>query len=442
MLTTEENELLCRVEGDAPMGQLMRRHWLPACMIEEVAEPDGDPIRIRLLGENLVVFRDTEGRVGILDEFCPHRRASLVYGRNEESGLRCLYHGWKMDVEGNVVEMPSEPAAACMANKVKHKSYPTREANGLVWVYMGPPEAIPEFERPAFANGANPKIGIVKVHVACNWAQVLEGAIDSAHSSSLHSTDIRPARVAGAGMTASYMTRPSTDKSPRIQVQATDYGMSYVAIRRPITNANSHDYLRITNFIAPFTVQIPPNSQYSLIQYTVPLDDVNTFLYFIAWSDDTTGGTGIEQETWRKFCGAQVGVDVDSNYRRARLYSNNYLQDRRAMKLGDFTGIRGIPNQDIAMWETMGPIADRTNDRLGASDIAIVQFRRIMVDAAHGFLEGLPAIGTTNRKTPLASIQSYEGVVPKTVDWRTLIDTKRSSGEPNAAAEAAAPVSV
>lgn len=427
MLTTEENELLCRVEGDAPMGEIMRRHWLPACMTEEVAEPDGDPVRVRLLGENLVVFRDTEGRVGVLDEFCPHRRASLVYGRNEESGLRCLYHGWKMDVDGNVVDMPSEPAEACMANKVKHKSYPTHEANGLVWVYMGPPEQMPEFERPAFANGANPKISIVKVHVACNWAQVLEGAIDSAHSSSLHSTDIRPARVAGAGMTASYMTRPSTDKSPRIQVQATDYGMSYVAIRRPITNANSHDYLRITNFIAPFTVQIPPNNQYSLIQYTVPLDDVNTFLYFIAWSDDTTGGSGIEQETWRKFCGVQVGVDVDSNYRRVRLYSNNYLQDRSAMKLGDYTGIRGIPNQDIAMWETMGPIADRTNDRLGASDIAIVQFRRIMVDAVRQFQDGMPAIGTANRKTTLASIQSYEGVVPKTVDWRTLIDTERPS---------------
>lgn len=427
MLTPAENELLCRVEDDAPMGQFMRRHWLPACMIEEVGEPDGSPIRIRLLGENLVVFRDTEGRVGILDEYCPHRRASLVYGRNEESGLRCLYHGWKMDVDGNVVEMPSEPPESCMAAKVKHKSYPTREANGLVWVYMGPTEEMPEFEPPAFANGANPKISIVKVHVACNWAQVLEGAIDSAHSSSLHSTDIRPARGAGAGMTASYMTRPSTDKSPRIQVQATDYGMSYAAIRRPIMNASSHDYLRITNYIAPFTVQIPPNSQYCLIQFTVPLDDVNTFLYFIAWSDDTTGGTGIEQETWRKFCGAQVGIDVDSNYRRVRLYSNDYLQNRSAMKLGDFTGIRGIPNQDIAMWETMGPIADRTHDRLGASDIAIVQFRRIMVDAVSAFRDGQSAIGASGRQTPLAAIRSYEGVVPKTVDWRTLVNAKHES---------------
>lgn len=381
MLTSAENELLCRVEGDAAMGQLMRRHWLPACMIEEVAEPDGDPIRIRLLGENLVAFRDTEGRVGVLDEQCPHRRASLVYGRNEDSGLRCLYHGWKLDIAGNVLDMPSEPSGSRMASKIKHKSYPAIEANGLVWVYMGPENEMPEFESPPFANDANPQISIVKVHVACNWAQVLEGSIDSAHSSSLHSTDIRPARGASAGMTSAYMTRPSTDKSPRIQVQATDYGMSYVAIRRPISDANTHDYIRITNYIAPVTVQIPPNDQYSLIQYIVPLDDVNTYLYFIAWTDDSTGGGGIEQETWRKFCGTQVGIDVDSSFRRTRQYSNDYLQDRRAMKMGDFTGIRGIPNQDIAMWETMGPIADRTSERLGASDIAVVQFRRIMVDA-------------------------------------------------------------
>ncbi|MGB3288984.1 MAG: Rieske 2Fe-2S domain-containing protein [Burkholderiaceae bacterium] len=421
MLTHEENELLCRVEGDATMGQIMRRHWLPACLVEEVPEADGNPVRVRILGEDLVAFRDSEGRVGLLDEYCPHRRASLVYGRNEECGLRCLYHGWKMDVDGNVMDMPSEPTGSALAQKVKHKSYPVREANGLIWVYMGPPSLMPEFERPGFANGSKAKVSIVKVHVGCNWAQVLEGAIDSAHSSSLHSTDIRPARVAGAGMTDAYMTRPSTDKSPRIQVQHTDYGMSYVAIRRPITNADTHNYLRITNFIAPITVQIPPNSQYSLIQYTVPIDDVNTFLYFIAWSDDTTPGTGIDQESWRKFCGAQVGIDLDEKFHRVRSRDNNYLQDRQAMKLGNFTGLRGIPNQDIAMWETMGKIANRSDDRLGASDIAIVEFRRIMVEAAKAMRDGHPAIGTSGRSTPFADIRSYEGITEKETDWRSLI---------------------
>src|ERR1700739_4286784 len=133
MLTHEENELLCRVEGEAAMGQIMRRHWIPACMSEEVAEPDGSPVKVRLLGEDLVVFRDSDGRLGVLDEHCPHRRASLVLGRNEECGLRCLFHGWKMDVEGNVLEMASEPAQSGLAAQGKHKAYPVEEAAGLVW---------------------------------------------------------------------------------------------------------------------------------------------------------------------------------------------------------------------------------------------------------------------------------------------------------------------
>jgi phthalate 4,5-dioxygenase oxygenase subunit len=151
MLNQHENDLLCRVEGDAPMGQIMRRHWLPACLSEEVAEPDCDPVRVRLLGEDLVAFRDSKGRVGLVGENCPHRRASLFFGCNEECGLRCLYHGWKVDVDGNVVEMSSEPEGSRMHGKVKHKSYPTREAAGFIWTYMGPPETMPEFEAPFFA---------------------------------------------------------------------------------------------------------------------------------------------------------------------------------------------------------------------------------------------------------------------------------------------------
>jgi len=144
MITHEENDLLCRVENGAPMGQLMRRHWVPICLIEEVSEPDGTPVKARILGEDLVVFRNTDGEVGVMDEYCPHRRASLVFGRNEEGGLRCLYHGWKMDVSGNVTEMSSEPEASGMLEKVKHKAYPTKEWGGFVWAYMGPAETMPE----------------------------------------------------------------------------------------------------------------------------------------------------------------------------------------------------------------------------------------------------------------------------------------------------------
>src|SRR2546423_9348461 len=161
MLTRDQNELLCRVEAAAPMGALMRQHWLPLCLSEEVDERDGTPVRARLLGEDLVAFRDTNGRVGMLDEHCPHRRASLVLGRNEECGLRCLYHGWKVDVDGNVLEMASEPPGSRIVEKVKHKAYPVQEAGGFVWTYMGA-EEMPAFEPPAFAPRPDTKVSIVK----------------------------------------------------------------------------------------------------------------------------------------------------------------------------------------------------------------------------------------------------------------------------------------
>ena len=414
MLTREENELLCRVEGDAPMGQLMRRHWTPVCLAEEVPEPDGAPVKARLFGEDLVVFRDTEGRVGVMDEYCPHRRASLCFGRNEEGGLRCLYHGWKMDVQGNVLEMTSEPAASGFAQKVKHKAYPVHEWAGLVWAYMGPRETMPGFRPPAWAPTDKARVSIAKALVPCNWAQVLEGAIDSAHSSSLHSSDMVPARVDSAGATDKTWLRPSTDKAPRLQVQRAPYGFRYAALRRPITNGATHDYVRSTVFVAPATALIPPNNQYNVANINVPMDDTNTAFYFIAWGDPASTP---QTETWRKFLRQTVGVDLDEQYRPLRNRDNKFWQDRQAMKAGNFTGISGFPNQDIAMWVTMGPIADRTNDRLGASDLAIVEFRKQMLDAVREFIAGKPAIGTGDSAIP-AEVCSFQAIVPKSTDWR------------------------
>ena len=415
MITAEENDLLCRVERDAPMGRMMRRYWLPACLSEEVEAPDGAPVRVRLLGDDLVVFRDTSGRLGALDEHCPHRRASLSYGRNEENGLRCLYHGWKMDVEGNVVEMPSEPVDSGFCAKVKHRAYPCQEAGGFVWVWMGDRDSVAPFERPAFAPTDTTKVSIVKFVVPCNWAQILEGAIDSAHSSTLHSSDMRPARVAGAKATDKDWLRPSTDKAPKLQVQPTSFGFRYAAIRRPIFNAATHQYVRTTLFVAPITVLIPPNDVYNVANVNVPIDDTHTMFHFIAWNET---GEGHDTETWRKFCGAQPGIDLDANWEPRRTLANHHLQDRQAMKLGDFTGIRGIPMQDMAMWASMGPITDRTRDRLGASDLAIVEFRRIMVDAVRRFVADGIAIGAEPRTD--AALCAFEGVIPKTDDWRTL----------------------
>jgi phthalate 4,5-dioxygenase oxygenase subunit len=418
MMTAEENDLLCRVEGDAPMGQLMRRHWIPVCLSEEVVEPDGTPVRSRLLGEDLVVFRDSDGRLGVLDEYCPHRRASLVYGRNEECGLRCLYHGWKFDVEGNVLEMTSEPPESGFAEKVKHKAYPVHEHGGFVWTYMGPRETMPEFEPPAFAPTEDTQVSILKIVVDANWAQITEGQIDSAHSSSLHSSDMTPARVDSAKATKQVWLRPSTDRAPRYQSECTSYGFHYVAIRRPIQNANSHDYMRRTVYIAPFTSLIPPNDVHNVTTVLAPRDDVSTCFYFIAWNN--ADKPGITTEEWRKFNHAQVGIDLDNEYRNARNRGNHYGQDRNAMKLGNFTGIKGIPNQDIAMWESMGAISDRTKERVGASDFAVVEFRRLMVEAARTFRDTGVALGRTDPHMPHVKIASFEGVVPKGTDWRTL----------------------
>jgi phthalate 4,5-dioxygenase oxygenase subunit len=416
MLTAEENDLLCRVEGDAPMGKLMRQHWLPACMSEEVAEPDGAPVRTRMLGEDLVIFRDSKGRLGALGENCPHRHASLVFGRNEDCGLRCLYHGWKFDVDGNVLDMASEPEGSRMRSSFKHKSYPAREGGGFVWIYMGPAETMREFEMPVWAPTPDTRISIVKMEIPCNWAQVLEGAIDSAHSSSLHSTNMPAAPVEGARAIGNAWPRPSTDKAPRLQVHTTNYGFRYAAIRKPIKDAAVNDYVRITVFQAPFTVLIPPNDQYKLTQVLFPIDDNTTMFYWMAWHETK----GIGQEAWRQFCNTQMGIDLDKNWRPIRTLENNFLQDRQAMKLGDFTGIKGIPAQDMAMWLGMGRITDRTNERLGSSDVAIVNFRRQMIAAAKAVRDGAPALGTTEPHIPHVKLASFEGVVPKSTPWQHL----------------------
>lgn len=416
MLTPEENELLCRVEGDAPMGRIFRNHWLPALLSEEIAEPDCAPARVKLLGESLVAFRDTDGRVGLIQEACPHRGASLFFGRNEECGLRCLYHGWKFDVDGNCVEMASEPAESSFCDKVKIKSYPVVETGGFIWTYMGPAETMPEFAPPVWQPTPETNVVTTKVIVDANWAQMLEGSIDSAHSSTLHSSDMVPARVSGAQSTVTQWQRPSTDKAPRMVVQRTTYGFRYSAIRRPIKDAATHDYVRTTLFVAPYLVHIPPNNLHRSCTVHVPRDDNSTTFYFVAFGGDTVPA----QEDWRKLHANRVGFDLDSTYRNTRTPANNYKQDRQAMKLGNFTGIPGITNQDIVMWESMGPIVDRTQDRLGASDLAIVEFRKQMVEAARTIASGGPAIGTTEPRMPLAKLSSFEGIVPKTSDWRTL----------------------
>ena len=403
------------------MGQLMRRHWLPACLSDEVAAPDCTPLRTRLLGEDVVIFRDTEGKLGALAEQCPHRKASLAFGRNEECGLRCLYHGWKFAVDGSVMDMASEPNSERKKKSIKHKAYPVKESGGFIWVYLGPEEDMTIFQPPAWAPSPEVKTSVVKIHTHCNWAQVLEGSIDSAHSSSLHSSNMPSAEVENSTATADSWLRPSKDKSPKLEIEMTDYGFQYAALRKPIQNQEENYYIRTTIFIAPFTVLIPPNTEYKLAQMLFPIDDHNTMFYWVAWHPNPE--KGISQEDWRKFCAAEVGIDIDENYVRKLNLENWFKQDREAMKNGHFTGIKGIPAEDMAMWESMGSIANRSDEILGSSDLSIVKFRHQMLKAAKDFIDGQPAIGTKRTNTRHVDLSSFEGIVPKSTDWRALRDT-------------------
>lgn len=420
MLTSEENDLLCCITGAAPMGKLMRQHWTPVCLIEEVAEKDGTPLLVEALGQRYVAFRDTNGKVGLLDELCPHRSASLVFGRNENYGLRCLYHGWKFDVDGKCVAMSSEPEGSSLHEKVRHRAYKVVEWGGFVWAWLGEKEDVYPFQPPAFAPTEDTKVSILKIRIPANWAQITEGQIDSAHSSSLHSSDMVPARVEGAAADDKSWYRPSTDKSPRLQAQTTSYGFHYAAIRKPIKKAATHNYLRITEYIAPYTSLIPPNSSYNVASVIVPIDNETSHFHFIAWGGKECPST----EEWRKFNHVRKGIELDDRWVSERQLHNNFLQDRLAMKLGDFTGVKGIPNQDTVMWVSMGAIVDRTKDTLGASDLAIVEFRRLMVNAAREVAEGGAAIGTTEPRVPHARIASYQGSYPKSSDWLTLTGAK------------------
>jgi phthalate 4,5-dioxygenase oxygenase subunit len=227
-----------------------------------------------------------------------------------------------------------------------------------------------------------------------------------------------PAQVDGAKATQESWLRPSNDKAPRFQIERTSYGFRYAAIRRPIMNEATHDYVRTTVYIAPFTALIPPNNVHNVATLLTPEDDHTTMFYFISWNG--ADKPGIDAQAWRKFNVLEWGVDVDRNFNSLRTRDNLYQQDRAAMREGNFTGIAGIPNQDIAMWESMGPISDRSRERIGASDVAVVAFRRLMVEAARTIRESGRAIGTGEPHVVHATISSYEGIVSKTTNWRSL----------------------
>src|SRR5260370_14856248 len=270
MLSKELNELLTRVGPGTPMGNLLRRYWMPALLSSEAANADSDRVRVGLMGEDLIAFRDSNGHLGLLANNCPHRGASLFFGRNEESGLRCVYHGWKFDTSGQCIDMPNEPAESDFKTKVKAVAYPTHESGGIVWTYMGPPDKMPSFRDFGTESLPREQWRASKTQTYCNFVQALEGNLDTAHISFLHRS-LDDASIADDGTdrpgysTQDVSTRiKAQNRAPRVEVEDTPYGFRYAGIRG---TPNGHEQIRMTIFAMPvmtFVSAVPFGGRFGL----------------------------------------------------------------------------------------------------------------------------------------------------------------------------------
>jgi phenylpropionate dioxygenase-like ring-hydroxylating dioxygenase large terminal subunit len=377
VLSQQDNELLTRVGPGTPMGELMRRYWIPAAFSHQIPQPDCPPLRVRLLGENLVLFRDTGGRIGLVHERCPHRTASLFYGRNEENGLRCVYHGLKFDVDGNCVDLPCVPQVnaaqkANIATQLKLKAYPCLERGDVVWTYMGPPQEKPQFPDlewtllPASQRFATRHIQ------ECNWLQALEGGFDATHLTFLHGGDAEPSRRIVATI---------------YEVIPTDFGFVVGTGRDPGTG----------NIMWNMNVMLMPfHKIISLIPHGAhvwaPIDDENTMLYSV---DFHPARPLSEEDLARSKTGFGIHTEnIPGTDHAVRNKSNDYLIDRALQASGkSYTGMKGFGTQDCAIQESMGPIADRAAEHLLACDAAIVKIRRLLLQTLKDHAAGKPLPG-------------------------------------------------
>jgi len=411
MLSVEDNNLLTRVEPGTPTGGLFRRYWIPALLSEEISEPDSPPARVRLLGEDLVAFRASDGKIGLLGEHCAHRGTSLFFGRNEECGLRCIYHGWKFDTDGNVLETPAEPAGSQLKYKVHHTAYPCVEAGGIVFAYLGPKEYQPRFSNYPWLGVAQDQIYIAKSYLECNYLQGLEGDCDSAHLNFLHKMFKPDARREFLNL---------VDQSPDFEFDDLECGIRAAAIRKMDNGAT---YARISHYIMPFIGAVPVGSMVDgkldgfPAVYQVPADNQNTWRYdfFFKWSRPF----GKEDSSKRDF--------VDAGYKKLRNKRNNYLQDRERQKTVNFTGITEFLNQDACATESMGAIVDRSKEHVGASDAFILQVRRFLLRAVKDFQAGRvpPGLIFDPEQNNLAHLRCEAAHLPAGISWRSLYEDRK-----------------
>lgn len=398
MLSRAENEMLTRTGAGAPMGRLFRCYWLPVLLSAQVPEPDGAPVRIKVLGEELLAFRDSTGRVGVIEPRCAHRGANLFFARNEESGIRCAFHGWKYGVDGECVDAPTiDPdRAPAICRKARIRAYPTREWGDFVWAYMGPRQTPPPLPQMEFALVPASHRHVSKKLQECNWAQAAEGGLDTAHFSFLHQPVIRSAEelqekaaratkgYAKDTMSHDHVRWMRNDARPSFSIVRHDAGMVLGTSRAA---DRGRRYWRIAQYLMPahgYTPSATPGQTYHA-QTWIPIDDESCWVYVYSWNPDRPL-TGEERDTYQT--GGAVYPEMDADYRPIRNRGNDYLIDRRMQKTENFTGIVGVSEQDAAIQDSQGRIADRTREMLGPTDIGVVQFRRLMLEAARELAEG------------------------------------------------------
>ncbi len=386
MLTAEENEMLTRSGRGTPGGEFFRRFWLPVALSRELPAPDCPPVRVKVMGEDLLAFRDTTGRVGLVEPRCPHRGADLYYGRNEECGIRCVYHGWKFDAEGKCLEIPNAPPESKYKERVRIVAYPTREYGEMVWAYLGPADAMPELpELEVGLVGAEHRFVSKKLQ-QCNWAQSMEGALDTAHFSFLHMPapetfeSINP----HAPVDEKRFRWVRDDPMPKFEIVEHDAGFVMGAARK----ADGDElYWRTTQFMLPSHSTTPstlPGETY--FGYTwVPVDDVSCWIYTSAWNPERPLDAA---ERAKLAAGHGVMSVVGPDYVPLRNRGNEYLLDRDDQKHRTFTGVQGVAEQDAMIHDSQGFIADRTREFLTATDAGVVRFRKTMLAGMRAVQQG------------------------------------------------------
>jgi len=380
MITQEENNLLTQIGRGTPCGDLMRCYWQVVALTEELAA-GGAPLEVKLLGEELVLFRDDQGRPGLLGLHCSHRGADLSYGRVEDGGLRCIYHGWLYDIHGRVLDQPGEPGGGAHRDEICHLAYPCQERGGVIFAYLsrGEPPLLPNYE---FLNVPEEYRTVTKTFQGCNYLQGNEGNIDPVHLSFLHQKleelEKDPHRIV-RGTDDTENTLLGKDLAPTIEVDITDFGVRIITLRK---SDSDNCYVRVTNFILPNLSAFGGSTVgkgYS-VHWHVPIDDTCHWKYIFMFSRETPLDDALRNRS---------RAELEADYRLTRNSANRYRQDRESMVSKAYTGIGiNFQSHDAYATESQGPVQDRTMENLVSSDKAIVAARKLLLNAIQDVQEG------------------------------------------------------